>query len=267
MALLIGGIRNGEVSARIDHIDLTSGQEHLLAQLPQAISWAAAAYVPTKNAVYVFGGSSLPDGTDATAHILRIDALTGAAVQVAASLPAALYSIAAVYHPIEDKVILIGGFHPGCISNAIYVFDPSTETVLPLSATLPSARYQQAVVYSPHDTTIYLFGGLDSKIQPTRTIDSLVLDPGGRSGTVSELATALLPAADSTQTAIYDSRDATIYVFGGSGANPMVLAFNPATGAIWKTRLTVQTVNRPAGERRCFPTPVAPSVNGNTSHC
>src|SRR5262249_12969355 len=114
-ALLIGGFTQDlsatPVCNRIRAVDAGTGFNFELApRLPADLTFAAAVYVPTKDTVYVFGGSNTCAGAAGTTdRILAINPDTGAVRTLTARLPFAVRNLKAVYHAGLDKVYLLGG--------------------------------------------------------------------------------------------------------------------------------------------------------------
>jgi hypothetical protein len=250
-ALLIGGFRSGAISTAVDLLDATTGNVTAgIGALPQALTHLAAVYVPAitpapagQGTVYTFGGStdtswSAP-GTD---KIFAIDPVTGNTRTVAAVLPQGANAPAAVYHPVHHKVYIFGGRSSSGTLTTISIFDPETETIsTPAGFTLPEGRSHMGGVYAGINGRIYLFGGFHPSSGSGNVRDNVYeveLAAGGLSGTVTLLSDSRLPVAGAIVNAVEDPRTKLIYVMGGY-AQDWVLAFDPATKALWQTRVAL----------------------------
>lgn len=236
-ALLIGGYREGSVSATIHAINAGDGSSQIRGNLPVPLALASAAYAASNNTVYVFGGSL--DNQHATVDtIYAINPQTGAVRTLAARLPQAIDLAAVVYHPILNKIVILGGYTPALGPlDQIVVFDVATESISPLASILPDRIYATNAVYSSATQNIYLIGGTNASAN-FAAITELVLNADS-----SVSATALaaqLPKPDTALVSFEDPSSKLIYVMNGRATN-RVLAFDPQTAQVWRTPLELPT--------------------------
>ncbi|MFN8594769.1 MAG: LamG-like jellyroll fold domain-containing protein [Anaerolineae bacterium] len=236
-AILAGGYRAGVPSAVITAVDAGSGAATNIGALPAARAYPAAAYVPSNDTVYVFGGSDQLATTNSFDSIYAVNPSTGAARTVAATLPAGRDNATAVYLDHLNKIVILGGwYYEGGVekyANTVYVFDVATESISTASFTLLQAGYGLAAAYSPLTQKVYFFGGSPDG---GATFDdkgyALTLN-ADNSGAVEMLAVKL-PKADRGGVAVEDPITHLIYIINGE-ANANVVAFDPASLELWRT--------------------------------
>jgi hypothetical protein len=241
-ALLIGGYRGGTILPTIDLIDAATGAvTQNIGSLSAGLTHLGAAYVPTNDTAYTFGGASNTGWTASGAStIYAINPNTGAVRTVAASLPTGANAPLAVYHPGHDKIYIFGGRNPSPLTT-ISIFDPATETLsTPAGFTLPEALSHIGGAYSTLDGAIYLFGGFTASPGPGGVRDSVYrvdFDPDGLGGAVTLLSTQL-PNPGAMMNAVEDPLTRLIYVAGGWGQD-WVHAFDPAAQTLWQTQVAL----------------------------
>lgn len=236
-ALLIGGYRDGAVSAMIHAINAGDGSSQIRGNLPVPLAFSSAAYADSNNTVYVFGGS-LNNQHATVDTIYAINPQTGAVRMLAARLPQAFDLAAVVYHPILNKIVILGGYTPelGPLDQ-IVVFDVATESITPSANILPDRIYATNAVYSSATQNIYLIGGTNASTN-FATITELVLTPDS-SVSATTLA-AQLPKPDTALVSFEDPSSKLIYVMNGRATN-RVVAFDPQTEQVWRTPLELPT--------------------------
>ncbi|MFN8444897.1 MAG: kelch repeat-containing protein [Caldilineaceae bacterium] len=158
-SLLIGGQDTaGTPTSQILAVDMAGGTSTTLGNLPVALTRLAAAYSPSNDTVYTFGGDN---GSQRVKTIYAINPATGAVRAVASMLSDALASLAALYHPGFNQIVLIGGNNSAAngLSRNIFLFDPTTES---LTATftnvMPSGFASVMAAYSAAVNKVFYVG-------------------------------------------------------------------------------------------------------------
>lgn len=166
---LFGGIgaNSGEVNKEIYRFDgvnktfLGSG-----VNLPNVTSNLCICS-PVGDKIYAFSGDNGGAIYCYDIHAMTVDTLT-------TKMP--MYSKGASCCTIDGKVYFVGVSDMG-LSNAIYCFDPTTETIAELDLTLSNTRYGFAIV--PFEHGAYYFGGNNGNIWNfLAPIDSMPLESG-----------------------------------------------------------------------------------------
>jgi hypothetical protein len=235
VGVLIGGERGGAVSDQVDLVSLDTGETNTLATLPAPREEAMAAYVPTKDTVYVFGGRDI-GGNDSSA-IYAVPVGLASPRTLAATLPVAEHSASAVYHPGADKVYIFGGRNSTTLQTGeIFVFDPATETIAESASGI--SRSDMAAAYSAATDKIYLFGG---NPPGSTSIFEVTVGEEGEIISLVNLADVSMPApvgklpGITNGRAVEDPESNLIYLTGGGWTR--FLAFDPVTHEIWPTRM------------------------------
>ncbi len=129
----------------------------LATELPYGLDSATAAYVPSTNKVYIFGGRT-PDRL--SAEILEFDVATHSLQVLSVSLPTARWAASAAYVPDTNRIYIFGGYNVDDVTlDEILAFDPSTKQLSLLQARLPVGLHKSAVAYVPRAERVFLFGG------------------------------------------------------------------------------------------------------------
>ena len=234
-AILAGGYRAGVPSTTITAVDAGSGAAANIGNLPLPRAYPAAAYAPSNDTVYVFGGSDQLATANSFDSIYAVNPETGASRTVAATLPAARNGAAAVYLDHLDKIVILGGFYYEAgvekFASDVYVFDIATESISTAPFTLLQPGYALAAAYSPLTQKVYFFGGSNGAVLVNDAYE-LTLN-ADNSGVITPL-TVKLPVADAGGGAVEDPVTHLIYIINGiSSAN--VVAFDPTTLELWRT--------------------------------
>jgi N-acetylneuraminic acid mutarotase len=210
---LFGG-RSGpmdDASQSIVAFDSSSGAVSTLsATLPSSRRDAAAAYVPTTNQIYVFGGRQPGRLTDVHyADIHRFDVASQSLNAAGVSLPSARAGMSAVYVPDRDKVYLFGGVGDAGTVDEILAYDPAQNQLTTLEATLPDTAAHTAAAYDATTGKVFLFGGwsLDADGYSEAYLNQIVAFD------VATETTALVPA----RMPLFLHRAAALAVPGESG--------------------------------------------------
>jgi hypothetical protein len=162
--------------------------------------------------------------------------------------PQIRYNHSAVYDVANKRMIIYGGCTAGCLpiandvwilSNADGVQGPPTWQQLPTVGGPPAAREGHQAVYDPVTNSMIVWAGTDGNAfcGPHAYSNVWVLsNANGMGGTpmwtkLSTLPTGVAPAGESFSTAVYDSSNNIMIVFGGSGK----VGTNPcqSTNAVW----------------------------------
>jgi len=172
---------------------------------------------PCENDVWVLSDANGVAGTPSWAHITA-----------AGSAPAPRLVHTAVYDPNTNRMMIFGG--NGCFSgnfNDVWVLSNAnglggtpTWTQLAPASTPPSPRDNASAVYDPTNNIMIVFGG-------AHTAEVWVLsNANGQGGTPAwtQLTPSPGPAARSAHSAVYDSVNNRMTIFGGN--NTLGVLFN-----------------------------------------
>ncbi|MGQ9828463.1 MAG: Kelch repeat-containing protein, partial [Roseiflexus sp.] len=194
---VIGGQRNGVVSAAVDRYDPQTDRWVRLTDKPIAVTYARA--VTLRGLIFVPGGE---DNTGTVLDRLEIYDPREQRWYTGPSLPEprSRYALAAW----EGQLYLIGGWDGTSIRSEVFVYDPVRER-WDLGPALPQPRRHAGVAVA--GGRLYIVGG-EGKDGPLR--DSAWLEPGGDSNR-RWIATAPLPQAISRPAAI--GLSSTLLVF------------------------------------------------------
>jgi hypothetical protein len=182
----------------------------LVSPLPFGLTGSAAAHVPQRHRVYLFGGMSA-DG--ARSDILEVNTDTFVATLLPVELAEPLSLASAAYASSTDKVYIFGGNdasgHP---VSTILSFDPESleaPTAVTVSP-LPPPRAGSCAEYVPSEDTVFVLGGQDDG-GPVKDIAAFDV----QSETYTAL-TATLPSSTSLASSAYLPGRGVIHVFGGN---------------------------------------------------
>lgn len=215
---------------------------------PGTRSQASAIYDASTNQMIVFGGQHAPTSIDfndtwtvksviATSSSTA-ENLSWTKVSVSGTLPSVRFGHTAVYNATSNRMIVFGGgtgFPGPCVNELWVLKNPNgvggtpTWTKLSPTGTLPAAREGHTAVYNSSANTLTVFGGTDCA--GNYFSDVWVLsNADGASGTPAWtlLTPSGGPSARAQISAIYDSKNNVMTVFGGVAANKTV--FND----VWK---------------------------------
>lgn len=236
--LLIGGYRDGLPSGAITKIDGGSGDASVLGALPGGAvrGYAAAAYAASNDTVYVFGGTSLVDAKNQFDTLYAINPNTGAVRTLAAVLPQAMAGMAAVYHPAQNKIVLLGGFVWNGTAfdykNNVFVFDVASESIAPAGFALPNPVTGMSVAYSPATDRIYGLGGCTRSV-----VYDTIIEINLAASNATTLPTHLA-SQNCAGGAVADPITHMIYTINGN-ADWRINAFDPITGQTWQTPMAL----------------------------
>ena len=203
---------------------------------------AAFGYNSAKNKFLLFGGSDSTGQTKmdlwllSNANGVEGTAATWSTVQIAGTAPSVRGSMASAYDETSDTLILFGG--GACSGTACTLYNetwlinsvttaPTWQKINP-TGTLPPALANLSAVYDPARNCLVIFGGNASTANPPDTLarvdDTWVLSDVIGSGTPawSQLTTTIAPPARGGHSAVFDSTNNRMIVFGGVGTENYV---------------------------------------------
>ncbi len=237
---------------------------------PGTRSQASSIYDPSTNQMIMFGGQHAPTNVDfhdvwAVKNVIGVSAstfknLNWLSVTTAGTPPSVRFGHSAAYNPTSNRMIIFGGGtgFPGPCANDLWVLtNPNsvggtpTWTKLSPTGTLPPVREGHASVYDPNTNTMIVFGGTDCSGNFYNDV-WILSNADGSVGTpkwTQSKPAGTAPAARSQSTAIYDSTNRVMTIFGGAGVAKAV--FNDA----W----TLANVNGTPTWKQLTPTGAAPS--------
>lgn len=156
---LFGGITPDHLVADILEFDVgTRSLTVLSTKLPSARRDACGVYVASTGRIYVFGGRTAAVTVD---DILAFDVNTKQLSVLGARLPVGLQTAAAAYVPSAGRVFIFGGEkNVGGTSNAVYAFQPASNSLTPTGYQLPGAGLTDAAaVYASGSDWLAVLGG------------------------------------------------------------------------------------------------------------
>ena len=193
--------------------------------LPSSIGreYAPAVFAPNVNKFYIFGGFYL-DGSNNPQYlntIVQFNPATGAVSNTTSGLPVHLKGASAAYYPVDGKIYIFGGYDSDAadFTNKIYVFDPQSPNsgaselagiTLPTKRAYTSAAYYQSMGAGTIQK-IMIFGGYYLSGDTSVYLDKVVNFDVTSATTQTEIFEKTLRGTS----AIFDSSNNTIYVFGG----------------------------------------------------
>ena len=125
---------------------------------------------------------------------------------------------AAVFDPLERRMLLFGGIHEGGISNELWecaLAGAPEWTRIEVADPRPAARHGQSMIYDARRNRLVLFGGGDAAGAVLNDVWALQLGVASPAWVQwSPLGTA--PAARGYHSAVYDSLQDRMIVFGGA---------------------------------------------------
>jgi N-acetylneuraminic acid mutarotase len=194
---------------------------------------AGATAVWTGDAMIVWGGY---DGTEYldTGGIYEPAVDRWTATNVVGS-PAGRWKHSAIWDPIEEVMVVFGGFDGSDQLASGGLYDPATGAWTPL-ATRPVARQGHTATWSPAEGRMLVFGGFGD----TSSLLNVYLPAGGQGYGLSfdsatnswtELAQPGTPAARSRHAAALAGDD--LFLFGGFDGNSYLASGGLWTGTAW----------------------------------
>lgn len=187
---------------------------------PDPRLYASAIYDPIRDRMIVFGGENglsqnnvwalSFSGTPAWTQLLP----TG-------TPPSPRYAHVAIYDPLADRMLMFGGWE-GNVSNAelwSLTLDANPAwTQIAQTATWPQARVYPSAIYDTQSQRMVLHAGHTGS---TPLSDTWGLDLGASPTWEQLQPTGVAPVARWLHTAIYDSTQGRMVVFGGSGTGDL----------------------------------------------
>src|ERR1035441_5965424 len=206
---------------------------------PGTRSQASSIYDPSTKQMIMFGGQHAPTNVDfhdvwAVKNVIESSASTAnnlnwVSVTTAGTVPSVRFGHSAAYNPTSNRMIIFGGGtgFPGPCANDLWVLThpnsvggTPTWTKLSPTGTLPPVREGHASVYDAATNTMIVFGGTDcagnyyNDVWILSNADGSVATPKWTQS--KSVGTA--PAARSQSTAIYDSTNRVMTLFGSTRA-------------------------------------------------
>jgi N-acetylneuraminic acid mutarotase len=177
---------------------------------PAARSAHAMVFDTTLGVAILFGGNEGDTRFDDT-WAYDPAANTWTDLDPAGSVPSARSALAMAYEPVEDRVILFGGYD-GEFLNDTWAYDPTTNTWTDLDpiGDVPVPRANHRMVYDEMDGRVLLFGGYDGT---TELYDVWAYSLA--TNTWADLDPIGPPPAREEHGMVYDPVSEAVLVFGG----------------------------------------------------
>lgn len=180
---------------------------------PAGRYFAAGIYDPIRQRMIVFGGYDGSNRNDVWA--LSLDgATTWTQIAPAGTPPPPRWGHAAVYDPVRDRMLVMGGATPGGDANDVWALSlDGTPTWTPLapSGAPPSKRRQHAAAYDPIGDRLIVLGGNDGVLRN----DAWALDLSGAPAWSALSPSGAPPSGRRGHAAAYDPDSHEILVYGG----------------------------------------------------
>ena len=203
---------------------------------PGTRSQASAVYDPTTNQMFVFGGQHAPTNVDfndtwVVQNVIPSSPSTQQSLQcirvpISGKGPGVRFGHSAVYNSTSNREVIFGGgtgFPKPCVNELWVVANLNSKGGSPtwnqysLTGTLPPVREGHTAVYDPNTNKMIVFGGTDCNGNYYNDV-WILNDADGSTATPSwtqVTPTGTAPGARSQATAIYDSVNNVMTVFGG----------------------------------------------------
>ena len=210
---------------------------------PGTRSQATSIYDPSTDQMIMFGGQHAPTNVDfhdvwAVKNVIESSAsnfanLNWISINTVGTPPSDRFGHTAAYNPSSNRMIVFGGGtgFPGPCANDLWILtNPNsvggspTWSKLSPTGTLPPVREGQASVYDSKNNTLIVFGGTDCSGSYYNDV-WILTNADGSSGTpnwTESKPAGTAPAARTQSTAIYDSTNRVMTIFGGAAASKTV---------------------------------------------
>ena len=226
-AYVFGGqASNGSLNTIYIYNPSIDGLSASTAVLPQALYDTSSVTSTITNKSYIIGGQG---STAENTAIYIYNPNTDTVSTSAAVLPEGLESSSAVFSPDNGKIYIFGGysyFAPRGPSAAIYIYDPSTDTLSTSTAVLPVPIQTASAIFDSDNNLAYIFGGFGATA-PSYYNTISIYNPA--SDTLST-STTVLPRPIVAGSAGFSPAANTAYIFGGedgSGSSSSIYDFTP----------------------------------------
>ncbi len=198
------------------------------------------AYVPSNDAIYVFGGVEDPVGgpNAFTNSILKFDLNQEQVLELSTPLPftSQLHALAVDYRPKDQQVYI---FHV----RDVYRFDPETEEAATLigSDLLPESVGGMSIVkYIPTQDAFYIFGNRGSGGGNFTYRFDPDMDPVTDS--VQRIENTMRPSNNTSPSAAYCPTRDVLYMFGGNFSSQsfdLIQRFDPSSNTFFTLPITL----------------------------
>ena len=198
-----------------------SEQNKVLIYDPIADTWSTGANLSTarfyataselNGKIYVIGGAKIQSGSSVSLNSVEVYDPSSNTFSSASNLPATLRGASSV--SANGKIYVIGGKTSSSFSNAVYEYNPSSNSWTNFSTAPFSAAYGGAV-YSSTSNKIYYFGGLTGEPNSSSNYLGKAYSLDLTSSTWEELSN--MPFKTSNFATAFNSSNGKAYLIGGS---------------------------------------------------
>ena len=178
----------------------------------------SAIFDPVRNRTVVFGGGGSTYANDTWVLASNGTQWNPLTTQGTPPSPRRLHT--AVYDPVNDRMLVYGGFDGGFLGD-VWQLDfqssPAAWSQLTPGGTAPAGRAGHAAIYDPQDRRMIVFAGYDGSSAPSlRRKDVWALSLQGSLDWAEITPAVDGPSARSSLEAVYDSPRHRMVVFGGT---------------------------------------------------
>jgi hypothetical protein len=201
---------------------------------PSARAGHAAVYDPVRNRMLVIGGNNGAMLNDVWACSPPATGTWQPLAPVGDPMPGRLQG-AAVYDPVRDRVIVIGG-DGGALLNDVWTLnlagDPTWGELHP-NGTPPSPRRSHTAIYDPVGDRVIVYGGYDENY--LRRGDVWALNLAGEPSWQLLISSTTPPLGRSGHVAVYDPENRRMIMYGG------FIGTGQYSSEVWALNLDVTT--------------------------
>ena len=154
---------SGMTLAVVNRFDPVANTWAPMMNMPQAAIMGCAAYYPTTNKIYVFGGEDAVSGTNY--NITRIYDIASNTWTTGANMPDVRSFSACGYVPATGRIYVISGYNTGQVTSAqpnTWSYDPVANTWTDLTATIPFPHPAGGFGFGVINNKLYIAGGRDA---------------------------------------------------------------------------------------------------------
>jgi hypothetical protein len=202
---------------------------------PPTLERHAAVYDPVRQRMIVFGGYTGSTLANDTWQLTLGRSPQWSLLAANGPLPSGRFGHAAVYDPVRDRLLVIGGFDGGSFLSDVWslpLSGPAQWSPLSPSDPPPSGRRYHSAIYDPVRDRVVIYGGGTFGGIPASDTWSLWLSPTPRWEQIFPVGDP--PVARFNHSAVFDrARDCMLVYGGGPAANTDLAELSLGTTPAW----------------------------------